>query len=207
MPIVVGSQAMKHLGMAWVALFPALAVTGACSTEQTATGAKDKPSGAAATAAVKASAKASAAATAKPGKPTGPVAALADLEKIKLPVPAKLPKGAAWETAGAPISEDGYWLSNCKVGGKDYWLTFTAMDCRRASISTDPKSDSYVPLCVEPGAEKLQGYPVIRKGDFVGLRVGNLFLSSDIGAQAKGLTPADTEAFLLSLDLAAFAKL
>jgi hypothetical protein len=144
---------------------------------------------------------------------SGSVISSATLAGITLPVPKGAPASGMWSQA--PEGGEGDRLVNF-VAGSDYWVTVRLLDCRIpavkevASKSADQRGEFN--YCFEPPNSKLKDYPLFTPKDpndsIRVVKAGHLTIIASLGATGETkLKPADVEAFLGSLDLAALAKL
>jgi hypothetical protein len=190
-------------------LLALIALAPACSKDQPAPGtASSSPSTRAAAAPTSAP---TAVATVAAGKPSGAPLSLEELEKVKLPIPSQAPKSAKWETY-AVSSETGFKLANLK-NGKEYWVGIKILDCRKSSVSCDPKNQDYQEMCCAPPATKWHGYPAVPSPDDTTdfkIRVGNMYISAGSGVDEKGkprVPVSVIKKFLEDLDLGGIAKM
>lgn len=149
--------------------------------------------------------------------PAGPgdsadVVPVADLLAITLPVPKVVPATGSWVDVPPSSSGGGDRLANF-VDGNNYWMSVRFVDCnmpavkRAAAGPADERGD--FTHCFDTTTTKLGNFPLYAENNVRRVvKVGRLLVITGIGltGQTK-LKPADLEAFLTSLDLAAIAKL
>jgi hypothetical protein len=99
------------------------------------------------------------------------------------------------------------------MDGSDLWVSVRFLDCNLPMVkdtASKPAAErGDFTFCFDPPTGKLRDYGMFSPSDSVRVvKVGHLIIIVGLGVVSEGkLTPADLEAFITSLDLAALAKL
>lgn len=158
-------------------------------------------------------APAGSAAAAAPAGSTA-VATVSQLTDIAIDLPAfkGAPAGSHWSAAPAPSGEINGDLFKNYMNKDDYWMSIRLLDCNAPFVkafATKPATErGDLTPCFEAATGKLKDFPLYSPNDTRRVvKAGHLAVIVTLGPAAKALKPADLEAFLGDVDLAAIAKL
>jgi hypothetical protein len=122
--------------------------------------------------------------------------------------------GATWKDVDSE-AKDGNRLANLKNAKDDILMSVRFIDCRRDLlkdyVSKAPGDRGDFSYCFDAPTGQVKGYDLIAAPDSEqhGVRAGNIAVLAGAGANfVEGhVKPADLDAFLESIDLAAIAKM